>query len=177
MRRSILLTIAVVASAAAGCGDDTGGTGGTGGTVVIGPITWTGSTLTIVGDECDFFAADEPLNVDITIEGSTVTMVDTDPQSALTASTDDYSPTDDSVLLTGKVINEDYPPCKASLEDAFTLELDDPDLSLDENQTLQVTWNHVEVDESDTPGDCAGEWFVDLPCSGEATFTFTKEAP
>jgi len=166
MRRSILLTIAVVASAAAGCGDDTGGTGG-----------WTGSTLTIVGDECDFFAADEPLNVDITIEGSTVTMVDTDPQSTLTASTDDYSPTDDSVLLTGKVVNDKFPPCKVSLEDAFTLELDDPDLSLDENQTLQVTWNHVEVDESDTPGDCVGEWFVDLPCSGEATFTFTKEAP
>lgn len=173
----IFLTIALALSVAAGCdstdtGND-GGTGGAGGT--IGPLTWTTPSKTIVGDDCDFFVADESLTFEITIQGSTVTLADADPNSSLMATTDDYTPTDNEVLLTGAVVNENFPPCKASLEDAFSLMLDDPDLSLDENATLTVTWDHVEDDVSDVAGDCEGEWFVPLPCAGEATLTLTQE--
>lgn len=176
MNRALgFLSIALISAVAAvgvGCGSDEGGTGGTGGS--IGPLTWTSETLTIVGDDCEFFV-DEPLGFEITIDGSTVTMEDADPQSSLQASTDNYDPTDDEVLLTGTAINDDYPPCVVELGDAFELTLDDPDSSLDENVTVQVKWDHTETDVSDTVGDCAGEWFVPLPCSGEATLTLTQE--
>jgi hypothetical protein len=169
------LSIALISAAAAvgtGCESDEGGTGGTGGT--IGPLTWTTPGLTIVGDTCEFFV-DEPLAFEITIEGSTVTLQDADPQSSLQASTDNYDSTDDEVALTGTTTNDNFPPCVVELNDAFELTLDDPDSSLDENTTVQVTWDHDEIDISDTVGDCAGEWFVDLPCAGEATFTLTQE--
>jgi hypothetical protein len=125
-----------------------------------------------VGDTCEFFV-DEPLEFEITIDGSTVTMDETG--SSLQASTDSYEPTDDEVTLEGEALNDDYPPCVAQLNDAFALTLDDPDLSLDENTTVEVTWDHDELDVSDTVGDCAGVWFVDLPCAGEATFTLTQD--
>jgi len=178
----------LAAVVAVGCGETDSGTGGSGGSGgaggeggsggVIGPMTWTTPGLTIVGDDCDFFV-DEALIFEITIEGSTVIMVDADPNSSLMASTDTYSPEDDEVLLTGSQINENFPPCKVDLLDAFALTLDDPNVSLDENETVQVTWDHAEEDVSDTVGDCEGEWFVPLPCAGEATFTLTQqlEAP
>ena len=167
------LSIALISAAVAvgtGCESDEGGTGGTGGT--IGPLTWTTPGLTIVGDTCEFFV-DEPLTFEIMIEGSTVTMQDT--ESSLQASTDDYNSTDDEITLTGEALNDDYLPCVVELNDAFELTLDDPDASLPDNTTVQVTWDHDEIDVSDTVGDCAGEWFVDLPCAGEATFTLTQE--
>ena len=101
-------------------------------------------------------------------------MEDADPQSGLTVSTDSYSPEEDAVLLTGLATNDNFPPCVVGLDDAMQLTLDDPDLSLDENDTVQVTWDHVETDESDVSGDCEGEWFVALPCSGQATLTLTQ---
>ncbi len=179
--KRILWTIALAASVTVGCGDTdaaldggAGGSGGAGGGV-IGPLTWTGSTLTIVGDECEFFVEEEVLTLEITIQGSTVIMSDADPISSLEATTDSYSPEDDQVLLTGSLINDDFPPCKVDLDDAFTLLLNDPNSSLDQNQTVQVTWDHVETDVSDTVGDCQGVWFADLPCAGEVTFTLTQQ--
>lgn len=146
--------------------------GGEGGT--IGPLTWTTPGLTVVGDDCDFFL-DEALTFEMVIQGSTVVLSDADPESSLEVSTDDYSPEQDEVLLTAVVNNESFPPCVVELDDAFQLLLDDPDVSLDQNDTVQVTWNHVETDVSAIEGDCEGEWFVPLPCAGEATFTLTQE--
>lgn len=150
-----------------------GGSGGFGGEAVIGPLTWTSTGLTIVADDCEFFV-DEALTFEIRIQGSAVDMM-ADPHSSLAASTDNYSPESDTVLLTGSQINENFLPCRVDLQDAFALTLDDPNVSLDQNSTVQVTWDHVEADVSDNPGDCEGEWFVSLPCSGEATFTLTQQ--
>lgn len=167
-------SMCAVVATGTGCETDEGGTGGTGGT--IGPLTWTSGDLTIIGDECEFFDPNEMLTFAITIDGSTVTMEVTDPPGiGLQVSTDNYDPADDAVLLTGIATNDEFPPCVVELADAFELSLDDPDSSLDENVTVQVTWSHSETDVSDTVGDCQGEWFVDLPCSGEATFTLTQE--
>ncbi len=182
MKKLFLGIVLISAVVAVGCGDTdgtggaggAGGAGGTGGAPIIGPLTWSAPGLTIVGDDCDFFV-DEPLVFEMTIEGSNVVMEDADPQSALTVSTDSYSPEDDEVLLTGLAMNDNFPPCVVGLDDAMQLLLDDPDASLDENETVQVTWDHVETDESDVPGDCEGEWFVALPCAGEVTFTLTQD--
>ncbi|MFZ1866619.1 MAG: hypothetical protein WAU39_20530 [Polyangiales bacterium] len=180
MNKAFLSLVLILAAAAWGC-DSTSGTGGAGGEGGAGgaggngvTTTWTTPGLTIVGDECDFFV-DEALAFDITIDGSMVVMQDADPQSSLEASTDSYSPQQDEVLLNGLATNDNFPPCVVQLDDAFQLLLDDPNVSLDQNDTVQVTWDHVETDVSDVPGDCAGEWFVDLPCSGEATFTLTQQ--
>ena len=172
----------IFALAALGCSDsDTMGTGGAGGDGgaggvggTIGPLTWTTPGLTVVGDECDFFL-DEALTFEMTIQGSTVVLSDADPESALEVSTDNYSPEQDEVLLSAVLNNDNFPPCVVELDDAFQLLLDDPDVSLDQNDTVQVTWDHVETDVSAMVGDCEGEWFVPLPCAGEATFTLTQQ--
>jgi len=179
------LMFALAAGLAVGCGDTdstgtggaggTGGVGGTGGTGgTIGPLTWTTPGLTVVGDDCEFFA-DEAAEYEMTIEGSTVTLVNTDPEVTFVLTADDYSPTQDEVRVTGVVENDTFLPCVVELGDAFRLELDDPDVSLDQNDTVQVTWDHSETDVSDMVGDCAGEWFVPLPCAGQATFTLTQQ--
>jgi hypothetical protein len=183
MNKNVLGSVLIAMVAIVGCGDDTfgtggsgGGTGGAGGVPVIGPLTWTTSDITVVGDECEFLLnpeEDVPAEFEITIVGSTVIM--DEPGTSLEASTDNYSPELDEVLLTGLTTNDEFPPCVVELDDAFELVLDDPDLSLDENTTVQVTWNHVESDVSDNPGDCEGEWFVPLPCVTEATFTLTQQ--
>jgi hypothetical protein len=136
--------------------------------------------MEIVGDDtCGLFDPEETLVFEITIEGSTVTMelVIPPPEGEpLQVSTDSYDPTDNQVTLEGSQLNSDYdPPCVVELNDEFELTLDDPDVSLDENTTVQVTWDHDEIDVSETVGDCAGEWFVDLPCSGRATLTLTQD--
>jgi hypothetical protein len=181
MKRACLGIAFICAVAAVGCGETdaagtggSGGAGGAGGAPIIGPMTWTTPGLTIVGDDCDFFV-DEALVFEMTIQGSNVVMTDADPESDLTVSADDYSPEQDQVRLTGLAMNSNFPPCVVELDDAMLLVLDDTDVSLDLNDTVQVTWEHVETDISDTVGDCAGEWFVTLPCSGEATFTLTQQ--
>jgi hypothetical protein len=170
-------SICAVGAVGTGCESDEGGTGGTGGT--IGPLTWTASDMVVGEDTCDFFAPEEPLVFEMTIEGSTVTMevVIPEPQfgEPLQASTDSYDPTANEVTLEGEALNDQFPPCVAQLNEAFELTLDDPDLSLDENTTVQVTWDHDELDVSDTVGDCVGEWPVPLPCAGEATLTLTQD--
>lgn len=179
MKRSFLGIVFISAVVAVGCGETdgaggSGGAGGAGGAPIIGPLTWSTPGLTIAGDNCEFFV-DEPIVFEMTIQGSNVVMEDADPQSDLTVSTDSYSPEQAEVLLTGLAMNDNFPPCVVGLDDAMRLRLDDADLSLDENETVQVTWDHVETDASDTPGDCEGEWFVPLPCEGEATFTLTQQ--
>ncbi len=172
----VFLAVAVISGLAVGCGEDNPfGTGGAGGAPpVIGPLLYTTDGLTIVGDECEFFV-DEALGFEITIQGSSVIMQDADPQSSLEASTDSYDPPQAEVLLTGDTTNTNFPPCVVDLGDAFRIEPADPLLALEENTTLNVTWNHTEMDVSDVAGDCEGEWFVPLPCSGEATFTLTQQ--
>lgn len=178
----IFLTIALALSVAAGCDStDTGNDGGTGGSGgaggeggaggSIGPLTWVASDLTIVGtDECMFFDEAEALTFEMTIQGSTVTMDQT--VTSLTVSTDNYLPTDDEVTLTGSTENSNNDPCVVMLDDAFRLLLDDPSVSLDQNDTLSVTWDHVEEEVS--TDECQGVWFNDLPCAGEATLTLTQ---
>lgn len=182
MKKAFLGMVFISAAAAVGCGETDGtggaggegGAGGAGGAPIIGPLTWTAPGLTIVGDTCEFFV-DEALVFEMTIQGSNVVMEDADPESDLVVSTDMYSPEQDQVLLTGIAMNDKFPPCVVELDDAMRLLLDDPDFSLDLNDTVQVTWDHVETDISDTVGDCLGEWFVALPCEGEATMTLTQQ--
>lgn len=189
----IFLTIALAATVAVGCGDEgvngAGGSAGTGGSAgaggeggaggVIGPLTWTSSDLTIVGeDECMFFLESEALTFQMTISGSNVTMatqLGDSPDSILSVSTDDYMDTDDEVTLVGSTTNDNFDPCVVMLDDAFRLGLDDPDVSLDQNDTLSVVWDHVEDEVSEN--ECMGIWFNDLPCSGEATLTLTQQPP
>ncbi|MGB3052831.1 MAG: hypothetical protein WBB42_17645 [Polyangiales bacterium] len=171
----IFLTIVFAAAVAMGCDStDTGfggdgGAGGAGG--VIGPLTWVASDLTVVGtDACEFFDPAEALSFEMTIDGSTVTMMDT--ATSLTVSTDNYFDTADEVLLTGSAENDNNDPCIVMLNDAMQLGLDNIDVSLDQNDTLSVTWDH---DEAETSTDeCPDVWFVALPCSGEATLTLTQ---
>ncbi len=176
MMSRAFFAVAVISVLAVGCGeDDIFGTGGAGGAPpIIGPLLYTTPGLTIVGDDCDFFL-DEPLEFEITIQGSNVLMEDADPQSSLEASTDSYSPEQDEVTLMGSTENSNFPPCVVQLDDVFQLLLGDSEASLDENTTLEVTWTHSETDVSATVGDCAGEWFVPLPCAGEAMFTLTQQ--
>jgi hypothetical protein len=172
--KRVFFTIALAATVVAGC--DTTDTG------VIGPLTWTSSNMTIEGtDDCEFFDPNEMLTFEMVINGSDVTMAD--PNSSLVVSTDDYSPTDNVVVLTGAgtvdtVPMDRMPPCVVGLEEELTLTLDDPDVSLDQNETVQVTWDHREEDISANLGDCGNNvWFVPLPCEDQATFTLTQDPP
>ena len=182
----IFLTIAVAAALVVGCEstDTMDGTGGTGGTAgmggdggaggaggSIGPLTWVSSDMTIVGeDECMFFLESEALTFEMTIEGSTLTLVETD--TSLTVSTDDYMETDDEVTVDGRVENDAFDPCIVQLDDAMQLGLDDTDVSIDQNSTLSVVWDHVEEELS--TDECMGVWFNVLPCAGEVTMTLTQ---
>ena len=95
------------------------------------------------------------------------------PNSDFLLSTDDYSPEQDEVIVMGSATNNDFSPCEVQLNDDMNLGLDDPSVSIDENDTLTVTWFHDEEELSSD--ECAGEWFVDLPCFGEAELTLTKQ--
>jgi len=184
--KKIFLTIALGAAAMMGCdstdtGND-GGMGGSGGT--IGPLTWVASNIMVVGtDECRFFDESEALTFEMNIEGSTLTMTDT--VTSLSLSTETYMETDDEVTVSGLTDNADVPPCIAELDDAMQLGLDDPNVSIDQNSTLSVTWTHAEADVStayddactlDENGDPIDPilWFNDLPCSGQVTMTLTQ---
>ena len=173
----IFLTIAIAAAVAMGCdstdtlgGGGAGGDGGAGGGT-IGPLTWVGSDITIVGtDECMFFNESEALTFEMTIDGSTLTLMDT--ETSLTLSTDNYFDTADEVMVAGSTENSNFDPCVVRLADAMQLGLDNIDVSIDQNDTLSVTWDHSE-DEVSTD-ECMGVWFNDLPCSGEVTLTLTQ---
>ncbi len=178
------LVIALISGLAVGCGDDElFGTGGSGGAPpVIGPLLWTSPGYTIVGDTCGFLVEDEPLAFNITIQGSNVVMIDADPtanpDTALQGSTDNYSPEDNDVLLTNSRDDVQFQPddgCVVQINDAFDLELTDPTVSLDLNDTVEVRWTNDQSDVSPMVGDCQGIWFFDLDCVAEATFTLTQQ--
>ncbi len=146
----------------------TAGDGGAGGS--IGPLTWVSSNLTIVPtDGCEFFSDSRALTFEMTIQGSTLTLVES---SGMTVSTDEYMETDDEVTVAGLAEDSSQDPCLVELDDAMQLGLDDPDVRIDQNDTLSVTWNHAEAELS--TDECQGVWWVDLPCSGVATLTLTQ---
>lgn len=138
--------------------------------------TWEVSNLAVVSDDCEVHDPADPLagNFMITIDGSNVTM-EHETLANLGGTTSDYIEGDNVVTVNGSsqtsVENTD---CTAGLAEQFTLTLDDPLLRLENNDTLSVVWDHDETDESTTPGACAGDWFVTLPCASELTFTLTK---
>lgn len=183
------LTLACLLSAglvAAGCGNDesSGGAGGGGGAGGMGgsePPTetrWAISDFEFVADDCNF---EEPLEgaFIITTDGSTATMILDDPMIDLSTSADDYSPTDTEVTLTGDFVNEEFieDGCRVQLDDEFRVMLDDTSVSLPDNTTLTVQWDHTEVDISDVPDTCNGPppiWFAELPCEVAGDFTLTQ---
>jgi hypothetical protein len=177
MKKAFLVCV-VAAGVGVGCGEDATGTGGTGGTV-IGPLTWTVSDYTVVVDAedeggCEAVSPTEPLNeFELTIDGSTATLESV--ELILGGTSEDYSPEDDTVIFTDS-FEDGLDDCVVDALDTFTVELDDPNVSLDQNTTVQVTWDHEESDASATPGACDGVWFVALPCASQATFTLTQQS-
>lgn len=137
--------------------------------------TWTVSNLQVVGtDECEINDPADPLsgNFNITIDGNTFTMAHA--ELTIEASGDRSSDQADDVTLTNSTENSDYADCTAKLEDTFVVSATDGDLRIENNDTLTVVWNHTETDVSNTADACAGDWFVDLPCSSQLTFDLTK---
>jgi hypothetical protein len=170
MKKAFLVCV-LVAGLGVGCGEDETGAGGNG---VIGPLTWTVSDYAVVTDDCGAVEPNPPLEeFEITIDGSTATLESV--ELILGGTSDDYNPEDDTVVFTDSFTDspDAAPDCIVDLTDTFTVELDDTAASLDENTTVQVTWDH---DESTTTSqECEGQWFVALPCDSQATFTLTQE--
>jgi len=105
------------------------------------------------------------------IDGSDLTLEL--PNSNFILSTDDYDPMDTSVIVMGSATNDEFTPCEVQLNDDMTMALDDPNVSIDQNDTLTVQWFHDEEELS--TDECGGVWFVDLPCFGEAELTLTRQ--
>lgn len=193
----VFLAVALICGLAVGCDSadvapdgGTGGTGGDGGAPIIGPLLWTTPGYDTEGDNCvpPFLVTPdgEALAFNITIQGNNVVMIDADPtanpDTALQGSADDYTPEADVVMLTNSRNNDQFEQefgCIVELNDAFRLELEDPDLSLDLNDTVRVTWSHDEEELSTDPEDACGGtppvWFNTLPCASVATFTLTQQ--
>ena len=167
MKGWILVCVLALGMGLVGCSDDEGGAGGAGGGVAPTFTEWGITDVNIVQDDCDF----GPLSGDVEIatDGTNATMI---VDGVLEVSTDDYSPELTTVVMTGQVDNNEEPPCVARLLDEFTLRVDDPTLSLPDNDTLSVEWDHTEEDVSD--GACDGIWFVPLPCDTFEDFTLEK---
>jgi hypothetical protein len=139
-----------------------------------GTTTWTVSNVIAVSDTCEFHDPANPLagEFDITIEDSTVTIEHKELDVSATMS--DYLETDDTFILNGESENTEFSPCTVKLAEKFTLALTETTKRIDTNDTLNVTWDHTETDESATDGDCTGVWFVPLPCESQITFTLTQ---
>ncbi len=179
--KRIFLVCVLVAGLGAGCGEDILGTGGAGGAGLI-TTNWDVSDYTVVGnDDCGAVTPNPPdfvLNAfDITIDGSDAALESVDV--TLGGVTMIYDPADDSVIFTDTFTDSPMaePDCVVELMDMFTVELDDTTVSLDQNTTVQVTWDHQETDVSAVPGTCTpAVWFnIDLPCNSQATFTLTQQ--
>lgn len=192
----ILCALAACAAGGVGCGDDTagtggiggsGGSGGMGGSDVIGPLTWNVSTYTVVNDECEAVSPTEPLIAfELVIAGSGAVLESLDltvPSTGepLGGIADPYGPEQDVVVFEASFQDGPAtdPDCVVDVMDTFTVELDDPSVSLDQNDTVQVTWDHDEMESTDSAfeGACSPDvWFgIQLPCSSRATFTLTQE--
>ena len=173
MKSWILGCVLALGMSLGGCSDDEGGAGGAGGGGSPTLTEWGITDVNIVQDDCDF----GPLSGDVEIatDGTNATMIIVDPAEpnrALEVSTDSYSPDLTTVVMTGQFDNTRFPPCVARLLDEFTLTVDDPMLSLPDNDTLTVVWNHTEEDVSD--GACEDIWIVPLPCDTFEDFTLEK---
>jgi len=189
MRKAFLLCVVIPGFAlGVGCGDsETGGTGGTagmggmggmGGAEVIGPLTWTVSDYNVESDDCLAVAENPPDDVfnafEITISGDKATLDSVD--FILGGVADPYSPEDDPIVFTASFELTEGPDCVVDAMDKFTVALGDPTLSLDQNTTVDVTWDYTETDASDPAGACTlAIWGVELPCASQATFTLTQE--
>jgi hypothetical protein len=175
----IFLTIAFAAAVAIGCDStDTGlgGAGGDGGAGgmgggTIGPLTWVASDLVVVGDTCgDFFDPTEALQFEMNIDGSMLTMALTG--TSLVMSTDDYMETDDQVTVTEGRENSEFDPCIVQLDNALELGLDDPNVSIDQNDTLTANWFNTQAEVSTAA--CEGVWGFNLPCEAQLTMKLTQ---
>jgi hypothetical protein len=151
-------------------------------TLTVDPNTtlWVSSGLTVISDECGYFVENQPLSFAIETEDSTLTIESRPgaspfPGAGLFASTEAYSPTADEVTVTGQFTNTAFSPCEVRLDDRFELVLDNPNVSLEENETLSVTWTHGEEELS--VDECVGNWLSDLPCAGVAMFALAREGP
>jgi hypothetical protein len=178
----IILTITLAAAMAVGCdstdtGNDggvggMGGMGGSGGT--IGPLTWVASNQMVAADTCgDFFDPMDAKEFEMTIQGSDLMMALTG--TTLVLSTDDYMETDDEVTVTEGRENSEFDPCVVQLDNAMVLGLDDPNVSIDQNSTLTVTWFNTQDEVS--MDECEGVWGFNLPCQAELTMTLTQSPP
>lgn len=179
MRKAFLLCV-VIPGLALGIGCSDSDQTGTGGTDVIGPLTWTVSDYTVVTDDCLAVTENPPDDVftafEITIPGDTATLESVDFDLGGVA--DPYSPDDDPVVFTDmyELGVDGTPDCVVAATDKFTVDLGDPTLSLDQNTTVDVTWDYTEADASDPAGACTpAVWGVALPCASQATFTLTQE--
>ncbi|MGB5810376.1 MAG: hypothetical protein WBG86_07600 [Polyangiales bacterium] len=166
--KTLVTLMAALGIVASGCGDDIATD------EPIGPITYTISDLLVLSDECEIHDPDEPFTgaFEVIIDGNIATMEHT--TLVLDAVTFDYSPEDETVIMTGDSSTSEFDPCRVDFLEAFTLVLDDPNQSLDENETIDATWDHTETDASDVADACDGVWFVPLPCTSRATFTLTQ---
>ena len=192
MKRVFVVSV-FVAAVAFGCSDSdttgtggTGGTGGSGGSDVIGPLTWTVSGYTVVDDGCEAVSPTEPLTAfELVIAGSGAVLESLDLEVPSTGEplggiADPYSPDQDVVVFEASFEDglESEPDCVVDVMDTFTVELDDPSVSLDQNDTVQVTWDHDEAESPDSAFEGACDlpvWFVQLPCASQATFTLTQQ--
>ncbi|MBW1906297.1 MAG: hypothetical protein JRF55_15540 [Deltaproteobacteria bacterium] len=186
MKRAILVCILSAGVVAAGCdvADGLTGSGGSGGAGGFGgagggePPTetrWAISNVTTVSDDCNFGDLDGVFI--IKTDGTMATMML--EEFVLDAETTEYSPELTEVPMAGSLVNDEFDlefGCSVLLTEEFTLFLDDPTVSLPENSTLQVQWDHLEEDDSVNFGDCEGVWFVPLPCTTAEDFTLTKLA-
>ena len=179
----VLMMCILAAGLTIGCGEDILGTGGAGGTGLI-TTTWDVSDYTVQGtDDCGAVAEDPPNFVfntfDITIDGSNAALESVDVTVGGVTMT--YDPTASTVVFTDTFTDspQDEPDCVVELTDTFTVDLTDSSVSLDQNTTVDVTWDHREMEDvSAVPGSCTpAVWFnINLPCESQATFTLTQQA-
>ena len=163
----------------------TGGMGGAGGSDVIGPLTWDVSAYAVVDDGCEAVSPTEPLEAfELVIAGTgavleSLDLVNPGNGEPLGGIADPYGPEQDTVIFEASFQDgpETEPDCVVDVMDTFTVELDDPSVSLDLNDTVQVTWDHQEMESLDSAFEGACDlpvWFVQLPCASQATFTLTQ---
>ena len=136
--------------------------------------TWTVSNLTPIGEnECDL--GNFTGQYEITIDGNTLSF-EVLEGDGFSASTDSFQEQDNEVVVIGETLDDRDPPCIAKLSNVYTITVEDESLRLENNETLQVTWEHSEDDISDNTEECQGDWFfVPLPCTSSFTFTLTQE--
>jgi hypothetical protein len=170
-----------------GAGGD-GGAGGNGGSDVIGPLTWTVSEYRVVDEECGAVNPTEPLNeFELVIAGTGAVLESLDlvvpgTGQPLGGIADPYGPEQDVVVFEAEFQDgpTEVPDCVVDAMDTFTVVLDDPSVSLDQNETVQVTWDHVESESPDSAFEGACDppvWFnIQLPCGDQATFTLTQQS-